>query len=139
MLNSGATHSFVHPCIVQSTEAQASKGTVLTVTVANGSKALCHDVRLLDLTFTAEGGDRQVTVSSQLYALDGLQSNMILGMDFLKWYNPSISWIDCCIGMPCLTANGAVCQSSGNDVAKAVVCSDCCGMSKCSNGVLCKN
>ena len=60
-------------------------------------------------------------------------------MDFLKWYNLSISWIDCHVGMPCLTANGSVCQSSGNDVAKAVVCSDHCGMSKCSNGVLCKN
>ena len=64
---------------------------------------------------------------------------MILGIDFLKWYNLLISWIDCRVGMPCLTANGGVCQSSGNDVAKVVVCSDHHGMSKCSNGVLCKN
>ena len=92
----------------------------------------------LHLTFTAEGADRQVTVSSQLYVLDGLQNDVILRMDFLKWYNPSISWIDCCVGMPCLTANGGVCQSSGNDIAKMVVCSDHRGMSKCSNGMLCK-
>ena len=59
-------------------------------------------------------------------------------MDFLEWYNPLISWIDCHVGMPCLTANDGVCQSSGNAVAKAVSCSDCFGMSKCSNGVLCK-
>ena len=72
MLDGGATHSFVHPCIVQTMEAQLSEGAVLTVTVANGSKALCHDVRMLDLMFTVEGGDRQVTVSSQLYVLDGL-------------------------------------------------------------------
>ena len=71
-LDSGATHSFVHPCIVQRTEAQPSEGAVLTVTVANGSKLLCNDVRLLDLMFTAEGGDRQVTVSPQLYILDRL-------------------------------------------------------------------
>ena len=45
---------------------------MLTVTVANGSQVLCNDVRLLDLTFMAEGGDRQVTVSLQLYVLDGL-------------------------------------------------------------------
>ena len=45
---------------------------MLTVTVANGGKILCIDVRSLDLTFTVEGGDRQVTVSSQLYVLDGL-------------------------------------------------------------------
>ena len=72
MLDTGATHSFVHPHIVQTTEAQLSEGAVLTVTVANGSKALCKYVRLLDLTFMAEGGDRQVTVWSQLYVLDGL-------------------------------------------------------------------
>ena len=72
MLDSGAMHSFVHPRLVQTTEVQPSEGAVLTVTVANGSKLLCHDVRMLDLMFTAEGGDRQVTVSSQLYVLDGL-------------------------------------------------------------------
>ena len=72
-----------------------------------------------------------------LYVLDGLQSNVMLGMDFLKWYNPSISWIDCRVGMPCLALNSSVCQSSENDVAEAVLCSDCCGMRKCSNGVLC--
>ena len=72
MLDSGAMHSFVHPRIVQTTEAQPLEGAVLTVTVANGSKLLCKDVRMLDLTFTVEGGDCQVTVSLQLYVLDGL-------------------------------------------------------------------
>ena len=72
MLDSGAMHSFVHPCIVKSMEAQPSEGAVLTVTVTNGSQALYEDVRSLDLTFTVERGDRQVTVSSQLYVLDGL-------------------------------------------------------------------
>ena len=60
-------------------------------------------------------------------------------MDFLKRYNPSISWIDCHVGMPCLAANGGVCKSNANDVPEAVLCSDCRGMSKCSNGALCKN
>ena len=72
MLDSGTMHSFVHPRIVQMTEPQPSEGAALIVTVANGSKLLCNDVCMLDLTFTAEGGDRQVTVSSQLYVLDGL-------------------------------------------------------------------
>ena len=109
MLNSSATHSFVHPHIVQSMEAQPSEGAVLTVIVANGTKVLCNNVCMLDLQFTAEGGGRQVTVSSQLYVLDGLQSNVILGMNFLKRYNPFVSWIDCCVGMPCLAVNGGVC------------------------------
>ena len=60
-------------------------------------------------------------------------------MDFLKWYKPSICWINCHVGMPCLRANDDVCKSSGNDVAKAVVCCDRRGMSKCSNGMLCKD
>ena len=51
---------------------QLSDGTMITVTVANGTKALCKDVCLLDLMFTVAGGDRQVTVSLQLYVLDGL-------------------------------------------------------------------
>ena len=72
MLDSGATHSFVHPRIVQTTEAQPSEGAVLTVTVENGTKVLFNDVRALNLTFTAEGGDHQVTVSLQLYVLNGL-------------------------------------------------------------------
>ena len=72
MLDSGASHSFLYPCIVQSTEVQPSEGAVLTATVANGSKLLYNDVRALDLTFTVEGGDHQVIVSSQLYVLDGL-------------------------------------------------------------------
>ena len=72
MLDSGATHSFVHPGIVQTTEAQPPEGAVLTVTVANGTKVVCTDVRTVNLTFTAEGGDRQVTVSLQAYVLDGL-------------------------------------------------------------------
>ena len=72
MLDSGAMQSFVHPRIVLTTEAQPSEGAVITVTVANGTKVLCTNVRALNLTFTAEGGDRQVTVSSQLHVLDGL-------------------------------------------------------------------
>ena len=72
ILDSSAMHSFVHPPIIQSTEVQPSEGAVLTVTVANGIKALCKDVHMLDLQFTAAGGDRQVTVSLQLYVLDSL-------------------------------------------------------------------
>ena len=57
-------------------EAQPSEGAVLAVTVANGTKVLHKDARALDLQFTAEGRDCQVTVSLQLYVLDGLQSNI---------------------------------------------------------------
>ena len=45
---------------------------MLTETVANSGKLLCYDVHTLDLMFTAESGDRQVTVLLQLYLLYGL-------------------------------------------------------------------
>ena len=72
ILDSGAKHSFVPPHIVQTMAAQLSEGAVLTVTVANSTKVLYKDVRTLDLMFTVEGGDRQVSVSLQLYVLDEL-------------------------------------------------------------------
>ena len=62
MLDSGAMHSFAHTRIVKSMEMQPSQCDVLTVTVTNSSNSLGNDVCTLDLTFTAEGGDRQVTV-----------------------------------------------------------------------------
>ena len=64
MLDSGVTHSFVHPHIVQTMEVHPSEGAVLTVAMVNGSKLFCKDVCTLDFTFMAEGGDRQVTVCS---------------------------------------------------------------------------
>ena len=43
-----------------------------------------------------------------LYGLDGLSTDVILGMDFFKQYNPSISWVDCLVGIPCLAEKGGV-------------------------------
>ena len=41
--------------------------------------------------------------------LEGVSTDVILGMDFLKKYNPSISWVDSLVGMLCLVENDAVC------------------------------
>ena len=62
MLDSGSTHSFVHPRVVRLIGVQPSEGAVLTATVDNGSKVLCGDVRNLDLMFMAEEGNCQVMV-----------------------------------------------------------------------------
>ena len=45
----------------------------------------------------------------KLYVLDGLSTDVIPDMDFLKRYNPSISWVDSLVGMPCLAENDGVC------------------------------
>ena len=55
MLDSGATHSFVHPRVVEKTSAATSKGQKLTVTVANGSTSLSDDVLEVGLVFTVQG------------------------------------------------------------------------------------
>ena len=44
-----------------------------------------------------------------LYVLEGLLTDVILGMDFLEHYNPSISWVDSLVGIPCLVKNDGVC------------------------------
>ena len=69
MLDSSATHSFVHPRVVKSMVVAPSQGTVLIVTVANRNQVLFFDVVELYLTFSAEGGDHQVVAHSCLYML----------------------------------------------------------------------
>ena len=68
--------------------------------------------------------------------LEGLTTNVILGMDFLKWYYPIVSWLDCGVGMPCLVQNGCACQSSTNSVG-ATVGSLHGDMTTCSSGARC--
>ena len=107
--------------------------------VANCNKVLCSDGHDLELPFTARVGDCHIVVKSKVYVVDGLQSDVILGIDSLKQYNPSISWIDCHVGIPCLVVNYAVCQSSTYVEVKLVACSGHAGKSKCINSILCKN
>ena len=51
MLDSRATHSFVHPSVLCSMSATMSKGALLTVTVANGNKVEGSKVTELELLF----------------------------------------------------------------------------------------
>ena len=134
MLDSRAMHSFVHPRVVMSMGVEPLQSAALTVTVTNRNKMLCCDVVELNLTFLVEGGDWQVVAHSHLYVLEGLQNSAILGMDFLKQYNPQIGWIDSRVVMPCLTANDAACQSSAYVVARSAACSSRADMTKCRNG-----
>ena len=55
MLDSGATHSFVHPCVVEKMSVATSKGQKLTVTIANCSTSISDDVLEVGLVFTAQG------------------------------------------------------------------------------------
>ena len=70
--------------------------------------------------------------------LEGLSTDVILGMDFSKQYNLSICWVDSLVGMPCLVANDGVCQSSSNLQGSRVDGVDHARMSICSNGILYK-
>ena len=68
--------------------------------------------------------------------LDGLTTDVILGMGFLKRYNSIVSWLDCCVGMPCLVRNGCDCKSSANSVGGNMG-SLRGNMITCSNGARC--
>ena len=54
-------------------------------------------------------GEHQVQTKAVLYVLEGLSTDVILGMDFLKQCNPSICVVDSLVGMPCLVENDGVC------------------------------
>ena len=116
-----------------------SQGAKLTVTVANGSTSISDDVLEVGLVLTAQGDSlRQVvTMQAVFYMLDGLQTDMILGMGFLRRYNPQISWIDSRVTMPCFGKKDGVCKSSTNCVGSTPT--GLCGtnVSQCSNGVTC--
>ena len=51
MLDSGATHSFVHPNVVSLMSAMMLKGALLTITVAYGNEVECCEIAELDLVF----------------------------------------------------------------------------------------
>ena len=68
--------------------------------------------------------------------LDGLTTDVFLGMDFLKRYNPTVSWLDIGIGMHYLAQNGCGYKSSANYVGGAVVSSHV-NMTTCSNRAWC--
>ena len=140
MLDSGATHSFVHPRVVEQTSAATSKGQKLTVTVANGSTSISDDVLEVGLVFTAQGdSSRQVTTQAVLYVLEGLQTDVILGRDFLRRYNPQTSWIDSRVAMPCLGKKDDVCKSNANCVGSTQSALHGSHVSQCSNGITCTN
>ena len=139
MLDSGATHSFIHPSVVCSMFETMSKGALLTVTVANGKQVECSEIAELDLVFQAQDGEHQVRTQAVLYVLEGLLTDAILGMDFLKWYNPSIGWFDSLVGMLYLVENDGVCQSILNLQGGRMDGIGHARMATCSSGVLCKN
>ena len=92
----------------------------------------------VDLVFKVQDGECHVQTKAVLYMLEDLLTDVILGIDFLKQYNPSISWVDSLVGMPCLVENDGVCQSSPNSKGSHMNGASHGRMTTCSNGMLCK-
>ena len=59
--------------------------------------------------FLAQDGEHQVRTKTVLYVLEGLLTNVILGLGFLNHYNLSRKWVDPLIDMPCLEEKNGVC------------------------------
>ena len=83
-----------------------------------------------------QDSEHQVRTKAVLCVLEGLSTDVILGMDLLKQYNPSISWIDSVVGIPCLVENGGVCQSSLNSKGNCMDGTGHAWMITYSNGML---
>ena len=62
---------------------------------------------------------------------------MIVGMDFLRRYNPQIRWIDSRVAMPCLRKKDGVCKSSAYCVGSALSGLHGTNVCQCSNGITC--
>ena len=85
-----------------------------------------------------QDAERQVLTQAVLYVLEGLLTDVILGMDFLQQYNPSISLVDSLVGMHCLVENDGGYQSSSKSHGSRVDGVGHARMTTCSNGALCK-
>ena len=83
LLDSGATHSFMHPHVVSLTSVAMSKGAKLIVKVANGSQVVCNNAVETGLVFTAQGDKTHKKITTvKLYMKDEQSTDLILEMKF---------------------------------------------------------
>ena len=56
-----------------------------------------------------QDGDCQYQTKAVLYMVEGSSTDVILGMESVKWYDPLICWVDSMVGMPNLLQNDGMC------------------------------
>lgn len=88
LLDSGSTHSFVDPAVLQGIQCQIVKTAPMIVMVANGEK-MVTDSKCTKLQFEIKGHEFE----GELRLLNITGYDMILGLDWLGQFGPmSIDW-----------------------------------------------
>lgn len=84
LVDSGATHNFMSREFVEQHGLEVTKGKQACVTLADGSKVYTSDYVWCYVDFKVVGSCLKFTVLPQC--------PLILGMPFLKQFNPDIDW-----------------------------------------------
>ena len=84
MVDSGATHSFVHSCVTATGGLKLEPASNLTVTLANGSLVSSVSQSFLRLEVPGEFSKQPVVIEQHVCILPDLTSDVILGMDWLS-------------------------------------------------------
>ena len=72
-------------------------------------QVIYYGVTKVNLVFSVQSGEHQVQTKAVVYVLEGLLTDVKLGMDFFKCYNSSIGCIDSVVSMPCVVENDSAC------------------------------
>ena len=83
MVDSGATHSFVHSRVAATGGLKLEPASKLTVTLANGSLVSSVSQYFLCLEIPCEISKQPVAIEQHVRILPDLTSDVILGMDWL--------------------------------------------------------
>ena len=87
-------HSFVKHDIVVKTGCTTVAAPVLSVTLADENTVVSDSLACLDLTAVVDAGTEYSMPGVPCRVLPYLTSDVILGMDWLRKYNPHIDWVD---------------------------------------------
>ena len=106
LVDSGATHSFVHSRVAATGGLKLEPASKLTVTLANGSLVSSVSRSFLCLEIPGGISEQPVVIEQHVRVLPDLTSDVILGMDWLQQNNPRIDWVDIKL---CLGCGGQCC------------------------------
>lgn len=87
MVDSGATHNFVHRDVVVRTGLDVSTGPSSDVQYADNRVGKVTQTCWLPIEFTPK-----LKVLVECFVLDSLSNEIVLGMAWLNKFNPSIDW-----------------------------------------------
>ena len=87
-------HSFVKHDAVVKTRCTTIVTPVLSVTLADENTVVSDSISCLDLTVVVGAEAKYSMPGVPCRVLPQLTSDMILGMDWLRKYNPYIDWVD---------------------------------------------